>query len=375
MLDQFKNVAADLAEITIEVHAGKLCVEYGLDTELLQVGAEVSDRWPTCHVSFTDHVVQGVPRIRTPTGVKVTTLSDPTIQKTARLAELIADSFYGDGLDLSAREEAAAGTWCEMPEVGAVRRLRDLHASDREVRLFLTFVSAVDRMRDANHLWKAAATLYESRPDLFEPNAAAHMQLSKLREVLSSAKVSRFHTDDSKAWKRIAVSLVKEKGPVRQVIEKGKGDARKLRADLRSKRDGKDRFPLLRGPKIAPMWVRIMAAPGGAVISNMESIPVAVDVQVRRVTENLGVTDTRGLPLRRVKRRIQSAWQEAVSAAHFGGPDQIAGTSAALDPALWLFGARGCSVCENQNHRIPISKACDSCQLFDVPRATGFGSR
>ena len=172
------------------------------------------------------------------------------------------------------------------------------------------------------------------------------------------------------------MSLVDEKGPTRQVIEESKGDARELLADVRSKRAGKARFPLLRGPKIAPMWVRIMAAPGGAAIRYMETIPVAVDVHVRRVTENLGVTDTRGLTLGRdVKRRIQSAWQEAVSVADFGGPLQIAGTCAALDPALWLFGARGCSVCEKQDHRIPISKACNSCQLFDVPRAAGSGSR
>ena len=226
--------------------------------------------------------------------MKVIALSDPAVQKTARLAELIADSFYGDGLDMSAREKAAAGTWCEMPEVRAVRRLRDLDASDRKVRLFLTLVSAVDRMRDASHLWKAAAALYESYPDLFEPSEVAHMRVSRLREVLSSAEVSRYHTADSDAWKRIAVSLVDEKGPTRQVIEEGKGDARELLTDVRSKRAGKARFPLLRGPKIAPMWVRIMVAPGGAAIRYMETIPVAVDVHVRRVTENLGVTDTRG---------------------------------------------------------------------------------
>ena len=159
------------------------------------------------------------------------------------------------------------------------------------------------------------------------------------------------------------------------MIEEGTGDARELLADVRSKRDGRARFPLLRGPKIAPLWVRIMAAPGGAAISHMETIPVAVDVHVRRVTENLGVTDTRGLELGgEVKRRIQSAWQEAVSITDFGGPRQIAGTYAALDPVLWLFGARGCSFCEKQHHRTPISEACESCQLFDVPQETGPGS-
>ena len=271
-------------------------------------------------------------------------------------------------MDLSARVNPAAGTWSEMPEVGAVQRLRDLHASDRQVRLFLTFVCAVDRARDANRLWKAGAELYRLSPDLFEPTQVAHMRLSDLREVLSSTKVSQRHTPDSDAWKRIAVSLADEEGPTRQVIEEGEGDARELLADVRSKRDGRARFPLLRGPKIAPLWVRLMAAPGGAAISHVETIPVAVDVHVRRVTENLGVTDTRGLTLGRdVKHRIQSAWQEAVSVADFGGPPQIAGTCAALDPALWLFGARGCSFCKKQHRRIPISKACDSCQLFDAP--------
>lgn len=286
-------------------------------------------------------------------------------QSPARLAELIADGFYGEGFDLSARKTTEAGAWSDMPEVIAARRLRDLGVSGRKVRLFLTFVTAMERGRDANRLWKAAFALYESRPDLFEPTEVAAMPASTLWEALLSAEVSRYHTSDSEGWKRIAVSLKDEKGPTRRVIEEGRGDACELLGDVRSERGGKARFPLLRGPKIAPLWVRTMAAPGGASISRMEVIPVAVDVQVRRVTENLGVADTEGLPLKRdVKRRIQSAWQEAVSDARFGGPCGIAGTSAALDPALWLFGARGCSFCEKKGRRIPISKACDGCRLF-----------
>ena len=61
------------------------------------------------------------------------------------------------------------------------------------------------------------------------------------------------------------------------------------------------------------MWVRIMDNPGGAQISRIATIPVAVDVHVRRVTENLGVTATQGLPLnKKIKQEIQSAWHAAV---------------------------------------------------------------
>ena len=49
-------------------------------------------------------------------------MGDLVVPTTAQLAAAIADSFYGDGLDLSARENPAAGTWSEMPEVGAVQR-------------------------------------------------------------------------------------------------------------------------------------------------------------------------------------------------------------------------------------------------------------
>lgn len=80
------------------------------------------------------------------------------------------------------------------------------------------------------------------------------------------------------------------------------------------------RFPMLRSPKVGPMWTRIMANPVGAVIERIETIPVAVDVQVRRATENLGVADTRGLPLRKAKPLIHQAWEEGhIEAASVGG--------------------------------------------------------
>ena len=124
-------------------------------------------------------------QVHTPTG------EDLAVTRTAQLAEAIADSFYGDGLDLSARENPAAVTWSEMPEVRAVQQLRDLHATDRQVRLFLTFVCAMDRARAANLLWKAATEIYRSSPDLFEPTQVAQIRLSDLREVLSSTSVTQ----------------------------------------------------------------------------------------------------------------------------------------------------------------------------------------
>ncbi len=134
------------------------------------------------------------------------------------------------------------------------------------------------------------------------------------------------------------------------MVDDGVGDAQELLKELRSRdRVGQSRFPMLRGPKIGPMWVRMMANPGEARIRHMDTVPVAVDVHVRRVTENLGVTNTRGWQLNKeTKREVRSAWRAAVTAASIGGPSRIQNTCAALDPALWFFGKHGCSYCERR---------------------------
>ncbi len=80
---------------------------------------------------------------------------------TARLAEMIARDFYDDGLDLSARDMASGTAWSRMPGVKCVQQLRAFGTPDRSVRLFVTFVSAMNRARDATVLWRAGVKLFE----------------------------------------------------------------------------------------------------------------------------------------------------------------------------------------------------------------------
>lgn len=283
---------------------------------------------------------------------------------TARIVKMIADDFYGSQLNLSERGMVSYDPWSQMPDVKFVEEMRNSGKSERTVRLFLTFVSAMDRARDANSLWQSAVELFRSRPELFEPAEVKKITLDKLKLYLSESRVSQRHGPDSKAWHVISTSLAMEDSPVRGVIDCGRGDAEELLKALKSRdKMGRSRFPLLRGPKIGAMWVRIMADPGGAKIERIAKIPVAVDVQVRRATENLGIADTRGLKLRKAKPIIQKACHEAVDQTDIGGPPRIAGTSAALDPVLWFYGKYGCSHCEKAGRKIDISRACRHCQL------------
>ena len=145
---------------------------------------------------------------------KLSEREDPPLTDAARLAEMIAGDFYCARFDLSARDKVSGNTWSQMPEVEYVQKLRASGASDRMVRLFLTFISAMDRARDAVRLWRAGARLFESRPELFDPAEVEDMQLEELLPLLSKSSVSQRHEADTGAWLGIARSLAAGSGPV-----------------------------------------------------------------------------------------------------------------------------------------------------------------
>ena len=279
-----------------------------------------------------------------------------------RLATIITRDFYEGRLDLSERGMTAA-PWSEMPEVKCAAKLFGSGESPRTVRRFLTFIAALDRARDSNRLWLAGYELFRLHPDIFGPQRGSGVTHDRLLELLKASGVSQRHRPDTDAWHGVAHTLAREPdSAVSLVVERGLGDAKELLEDLkRPNRGGRARFPLLRGAKVGPVWIRIMVDPGRARISRLHLIPVGVDVQVRRATDNLGVTSTQGPLTHRVKRVIENAWQEAVAFTDIGGPEALCGTCAALDAVLWFFGKYGCSHCEKVGRRVPISEACDSC--------------
>jgi hypothetical protein len=90
-----------------------------------------------------------------------------------------------------------------------------------------------------------------------------------------------------------------------------------------------------------------------------------VDVQVRKVSEYLGMTDTGGRELDDVRPGIQQAWRADVQANGAVGPPPLDGTAAALDPALWFWGKWGCTRCERAKRKLPIGRPCEGCRFPD----------
>jgi hypothetical protein len=213
----------------------------------------------------------------------------------------------------------------------------------------------MDRARDADRLWRNGTDLVLKVPWVFRPGEVVAHSFGELLEVLAKHRVSQRHGSDGAAWRIIAELLAhpSQAPAMHAAIYDGIGDARLLLAELAAPTPRGPRVPLLSGPKIAPMWIRMLAVPGGAVISSLAELPVAVDVQVRKVSEYLGVVNTRGRPLEQVRGLIQRTWREDVRQYGTEGPPALAGTAAALDPALWFYGKWGCTICEVTGRQLP----------------------
>ena len=280
------------------------------------------------------------------------------------LATMIAEDFYGNRVDHGSRGMPPVEPWLLIPEVGAAQRVRDAGASEQEARRFLTFVCAMDYQINSDRLWKSAAELYPAQPELFDPAEVASMAPELLHRDLRVAGVAgRFHQRNARSWRRIAERLASsERSAVRRVIDEGIGCVDTLRRDLMH-------FPLLRGKKIGPVWIRIMANPGGARIVPADAMSVGVDIHVRRLTRNLGllddgqavaITDTnddgRDAEIRRV-------WRDAAIRADIQGPPGVGSGAGAIDPALWYFGRYGCGHCEASGSPVRFGRACESCRM------------
>ena len=293
------------------------------------------------------------------------TTSEPLSPQGPSLA--VTRAFYGAELDLSARPKAPKPGWDSMPECRAVRSIQAHGATVRQVRRFLTFISALDRARDADRLWDAGVRLFAEAPWSIEPRQVVARSREDLLDALKSRGVSQRHRVDTDAWHRIAESVAERATAptIYDVLEQGVGDTAALLRALAARDDyGRTRFPMLGGPKISGMWVRILASPGGARITGLDTLPVAVDVQIRKVSRYLGVAREEGAcGVGRVRTKVQDAWRREVAAHGVDGPPALGGTCAALDPALWFFAKWGCTFCERARRRIPIAPICARCQF------------
>ena len=373
VFNQLQDQFGLLAGKAFEIHAGS---EYITPLRPLMAQAGAMLHAPLAGLRIGEQLHwYGAPTPGPPTAPRTPSVTSPTVPH--GLAMQLTRAFVAGSLDFSARPGAPTQGWDGLPEAAAAAALQALGATPIDIRLFFTFCAAMDRARDADRLGARGVELFRRFPWCYQPGSVTTRPLRELADALRSYGVSQRHSVDSAAWRVIAESLADPTlaPAVHRAVFVGVGRADELLQELQATTSvGTPLFPLLAGPKIGPMWVRILAAPGGAEIAGIGSLPVAVDVQVRKVTEYLGVTETHGRPLEEVRDDIQGAWRADVSAGGAEGPENLRGTCAALDPALWYFAKWGCTFCERSGRRVPVHAICQGC-LFDQLSRSSAGRR
>jgi len=366
----------------IELHAGKAYRDYGVVQGLTERGAEVSV--PLAHLrqgeqlSWYASYQPAIQRASRNTSAAPPRSPEPRFvappmpaDRVLAIVQQLTEEFSNGAFDLSSRPDAPICGWRGIPEISMAEELRAQGITDTELRIILTLGVAMDRARDADRLWDAVMRLFRSSRWAFDPDTLNSVDLNTLREAMADSGVSQRHRIDSDAWQRIGAAMVISESPAafREAIFQGRATYTDLQVALQARRPGgKPWFPLLRGPKISLVWLRMLVTPGRAEIHGLGEMPVAVDAQVRKATEYLGVTQTYGLPLSRTRSAIQDTWHSGAERAR--GPGLLAGTASALDPAIWFYAKWGCTYCERLNRKAPISSLCDGCQ-FDSLRFRG----
>jgi len=244
----------------------------------------------------------------------------------ARLAGArLFEAFEGSGPGIFGTKEMPEDLLPSGVERGSEEHLR-----------FITFTVSIDYMRDAVQLWRASREAFESDKArlIFDPTRVMGMAPDDLQSWLMNLSISRKHAPDAVTWHAVASVLESFfDGSVAELIQRCDYSAPSLLATIR-RMPTKIRY--LSGPKIGPLWVRMLRDNCDVAIKQMEALPIPVDVHVARATLAVGAIESdSSVPEAVLYQKIRDVWVDACKGTGFY-PMQF-------DKALWQQSRLGCT--------------------------------
>jgi len=235
---------------------------------------------------------------------------------------------------------------------------------------FITLTVSIDYQRDSPSLWESSRKTFDDPETryLFDPRLLHETPFRKIGEDMQKYKLSRKPQKDANTWRTVGVTFYKKwKGDPRNFLQDCNWNSplilRRLRDDkhIYSGRQVSD-FPYLRGPKIGPLWLRMLRDNVGITqLENLENVPIPVDIHIARATLATGIVrgQFRGR-LDEVFEYIRKAWFESVKGLSIKNREMIA---LDVDEPLWHLSKYGCT---NRD------KTIGYCSLFNRCEAREF---
>jgi len=239
----------------------------------------------------------------------------------------------------------------------------------REHILLLTLTVAVDYMRDADQLWRAARNAFEAPGTryLFDPAQVIAAGRDRVTADLKRTGIGRKTNRDGGAWFTICETLATKWGndPSNFLANCDYHAAtiiRRLKADYHDV-DGKPvpDYPLLRGPKIAPLWIRILRDNAGVQFKGLDEVAIPVDIHVLRATICAGalVGSYEG-DKTTLLAKIREVWRDATQGLRTTTDKPMVALD--IDEALWTLSRECCSArgvnLDGPNRSCPLAPVC-----------------
>ena len=225
---------------------------------------------------------------------------------------------------------------------------RDLHSEsandiglDNDLYLnYITFTSAIDYQKniEANVLWKAAKEWARRYPWLFEPKELMNRPLAQVITAFKGIREREsgiFRPQDVGIWLLIAEALYVHDGKTSKLLENYDFDAWRIYNEFSGRL--KKEFPFLSGPKILPMWLKILQEDANVPLKNMGKLPLPVDKNVAEVSYNL-------IFKKKFDGNVSAKTRELVRAVWKHIADKLNVPVINFDTPLWTLGGnKGCS--------------------------------
>lgn len=233
--------------------------------------------------------------------------------------------------------------------------------------LFITLTVSIDYQRDALSLWESSRKTFDDPETryLFDPKLLHETPFKKIREDMQKYKLSKKPQKDANTWRTVGVTFYK----------KWRGDPRNFLQDcnwnspliLRRLRDDKhiysgiqvSDYPYLRGPKIGPLWLRMLRDNVGITqLENLENVPIPVDIHIARATLATGIVrgQFRGR-LDELFEYIRKAWFESVKGLGIKNREMMA---LDVDEPLWHLSKYGCTNRDNTTGYCLLFNRCEA---------------
>jgi len=233
--------------------------------------------------------------------------------------------------------------------------------------LFITLTVSIDYQRDAPSLWKVSRQTFQDPETryLFDPGQLHQITFQKIAKDMQKYKLSKKPEKDANIWRIVAFTFHdKWKDNPRNFLRDCSWNSLAILNRLGNDthlHDGKSvsDYPYLRGPKIGPLWLRMLRDNVGiSELKNLDKVPIPVDIHVARATLAIGVV--RGYfegRLEQLFEYIRKAWFVSTEALDLEARPMIA---LDVDEPLWHLSKYGCTKRNDISGFCPVRQSCEA---------------